>query len=141
MNCIRHRIIGIALDQVDTRGGVKYGAEGLWCGAFCVWVLREAGLTVTIDPLERPGFRLCNVLNQVQVPKAGDIVRYANNHCAIVLAYTAGGICTVDGAKLNEKVTTSVQLFRYTQPMTFYSIAELIRVYEMTGAETSQDVR
>ena len=140
MNPTRHRIITIALDEVGYKGGSRYDKEGLWCGAFVVWCLREAGLKLESGH-STPGRNLCASLPRVNAPEPGDIVRYKNDHCAIILDYTSGGVCTVDGAKLNEVVSTKVQLFAYTQPMTFYSISELIRCYEMTGAETPEYVK
>lgn len=132
---IRHRIVAIALEEVGSRGGQKYGKEGLWCGAFVVWCLREAGLKLESGH-SKPGENLCKNLPVVMNPEPGDIVRYQNDHCAIVLSYFADHLRTVDGTHSDGLVTKEMRLPH--TPMTFYSIDELIRCYEMTGAETPE---
>ena len=134
MSTIRQRIIAIALEQVGSKGGARYGHDGLWCGAFVCWCLREAGLDIEAEH-PKAGENLCTTLPVVSKPEPGDIVRYQDNHCAIVLEWDSGVIHTVDGSHSDESVKVNVRW--HTQRMSFYSISELIRCQEMTGARTS----
>lgn len=127
MSNYRTRIIEIAYNELGKRG--PYVNEALWCGHFVCWVLREAGLKVTVSE-DRPGQRLCECLDWTYTPQSGDIVRYPNAHCGIIVDTKL----VISGGMKGD----SVKLERLRHIGRAFSIDELIRRAEMSGAETGE---
>jgi len=129
----RDRIIEVAQSQLGKRGPLPYskGKSTLWCGHFVCWVLKEAGLNVNLDVRE-PGKRLCESLIATNIGGYGDIVRWDNGHCAILVPL--GGV--IAGGMLNDPV--AFKHYEGHWKMRVYSIEELIRNAEMTGGVTGE---
>lgn len=122
----RARTIEIAYGEIGKHGHYAL-RRPLWCGVFVCWVLNQAGLMVRAVG-DNPGERLCSLLDETDEALPGDIIRHANNHCGIVVP---DGI--VAGGMLGHCVTLDRMWGGTT-----YSIDELIRVAEMSGAETGE---
>lgn len=159
MRELRDRVITIALREIGQSSGHKYECtreDGRWCSTFVIWVLRQAGFAVDVDlQSASPGKQLCTLLGKpILEPRMGDIVCFDKiQHYAIVVGsqgaefaikgrsipdgFSHGMLTTVDGASWNEQVSVRTRP-RRSAGASFYSIDELIRRYEWTGASTGE---